>query len=102
MNKANNLSWTNPDEGKTRREVRLSETKREKLWSRPDDVTGELRDRLFFETLTCVSCGSIGLSIHKSRTPSGHELQVRMLGQPPTKAHVEKVLPNKIKRWIGM
>jgi hypothetical protein len=48
-----------------------------------------------------MTCGA-GVATHKARTPSGHELQVRLLGQPPAKAHLEKVLPLKIKKWIGI
>ena len=44
----------------------------------------------------------VGLIIHKARNKNGQDIQVRMIGHPQTKRHLETTLPKKVQKWIGM
>lgn len=34
--------------------------------------------------------------------PSGLQYQFHMLANPPSKQHLERTLPKKVKEWVGL
>jgi hypothetical protein len=44
----------------------------------------------------------LGVSTYLAMLPSGLQYQCHMLGAAPSKAHLERVLPRKVKEWLGL
>lgn len=73
---------------------------KDRSWPRPDDITGPSIISLFY--ILRLLCKHAGQCIHKSKTLSGREQQLRIIGTIPSKSHLDKILPKKVKAWVGM
>ncbi len=42
------------------------------------------------------------MSIHKTLLPTGREFQLHILAAAPSREHLDKELPKKVKMYLGM